>query len=503
MKTVEQLLAERGPMLGSSVSAYYREQGISPSAARQRVNRRSENVRALYGLPFPKNTKFLYLNNDFMSPRFFEVLVSTLITSAPAYACAISGIKARGGICLADDWDVVSGSPVRQSKHLASQEILKRLKSVKILNTKKVSGIGECIQLDLNARSGVNFSNFRAQMTLEKIVRDVVKGWAIRMGYSSTDTISTKEKQKLPQFGTVCFDIVGPSYLHSLTQKSKTEFKNGFFVADVIWNDNLSLDEVSYFIRKISTLNHLKKLGKFQSMLVANSFEPEALYRCRSNGIMAVTPDTLLGRDIAQGLNDLLDTLKRAAAISAENPEKIEQLFDRLSIIEGVSGNIRGALFEMLVGHIVKMLYAGSIDIGVMAVDPETSSMADVDIRLVSKTDVVCIECKGHDSKTLIGLDEVKYWLEKQVPIFVASQRNEQRFNQLEKRFEFWTTGSFDDETKNYLENRKSVIKKYKIAWRDGDTVLALAKKIQEKTIFKTIKKYYFEKSTVAIIDRK
>ncbi len=92
-------------------------------------------------------------------------------------------------------------------------------------------------------------------------------------------------------------------------------------------------------------------------------------------------------------------------------------------------------------------------------------------------------------------LDEVEYWLEKQVPIFCASKKFEKRFSNKDKIYEVWTTGSYDDDALEYLEKRKAEIKKYNINWRDGNYILSLSKKLETKTIYKTLKKYYFDHS--------
>ena len=89
------------------------------------------------------------------------------------------------------------------------------------------------------------------------------------------------------------------------------------------------------------------------------------------------TPGTLFGRDVAAGLAALLHTLTKAAAIAAQRPEAIGELFDKLGAIEGASANLRGALFEMLVGHCVMKIDDGSIDIGKIVIDPDTAKSAE------------------------------------------------------------------------------------------------------------------------------
>lgn len=491
-KSVEDILRTKGPMLSSDIIAFYKEQGASASAARQRVMRRPQSVKTLNGLPFPKNTNFLYIEGEFGSSKFFEALVKALLDSSPSYASALSALDARGGICLKSDWDIISGAPILQKKQLASQEILKRLKAVKLVKELNVAGIGDCILFDERIMSP-NYSAFRSQLALEYILIDMVKNWAIRMCFTSADSIKTRNQSKQPQFSTHNFDLVGPSYLFSLKKMEKTGSKNGFFIADVIWNDELSVLHVSSFLRKITNLTHLKNLGFFQPMLVGNGFTKEALMKCRAMGVITVTPDTLLGKDVSNALIQLLETLNKAAEVAIGNPEKIEALFDRLSAIDGVSGNLQGALFEMLAGHILKDLYAGSIDIGVIAIDHETNSQADIDLRHVAGDSVTCIECKGYPAYKKVTLEEVKYWLEKQVPIFYNSKKFEQRFANKRKNYEFWTTGIFDDDALNYLKARQEKIKKYEICWRDGKYILNQAKKLETKTVYKTLKKYYVD----------
>jgi len=405
IKTVLEILHSKGPLLTSDLAEIYRKRGLSATAARQRVYRRSKEVRTLYGLPFPKNTKFLYLESHFGEPRFFDALVTKLEKTSPSYAAAISGLSARNGICLVDNWDIVSGSPVLQQKHIASQEILKRLKSVKLFSEITVTGIGTAICFN-DRVFAPNVEGFRARITLENILINIVKNWAVRMGYSSTGTISMRSDAKttLPKFSTHCFDIVGPSYLHSVTKRSKGNIKNGYFVADVLWHDELTEKHVSSFLHKIKTLSVLRGLSNFQPMIIANGFTKKSLMKCRGNGVMAVTPDTLLGRDVAQALLELFDVLKRAAEISIGNPDKIEQIFNKLSAIEGLTANLRGAMFEMITGHIVRSLNAGSIDIGEIVTDYATQSKADIDVRLVSENSVTCYECKGYASHVEVSL---------------------------------------------------------------------------------------------------
>lgn len=487
LPTVVDILNEHGAMLSSDISKMYREMGLKEAAARQRVNRRSEEVKTLYGLPFPKGAQFLYVEGDFGDGRFYRALITKLHETKSAYGAAISGMLVREGICLVDHWPIVSGSPDRQKGHISHSTILEGLKKAKLIDEKDIAGIGKC--LILNERFfPASIASFRARLTLELIVRKCVHDWAIRLGWSSNGVLQSVDDHILPKCSTMNFDLVGPCYLQPLVSWQKDKLKNGFFVCDVISADEVQEDEISGFLKKVSTLKALRNVGRFQPMIVAGSYSEEALMVLRSKGIIAATHESLFGNQVAATLVELLRVLKRAAEIAIGNPEKIEELFNQLS---GFEGNLRGSLFELMVGNLVRMANGGSIDIGVLVTDWANKKQADIDVRLVSETQIISYECKGHGPDVEVTLEEIKYWLEKQVPIIRGAHLSEPRFDGLNHIFEFWTTGPISPDALAFLEERKSAIKKYEIRWRGPAEVAAEAAKPKNKTMQKLLKKHY------------
>ncbi len=485
--TIVDLLHENGPMLSGEIAKIYRDMGLSEGAARQRVNRRSEEVKVLFGLPFPRGARFMYLEGEFGDQRFYLSLINKLTVTGSAYGAALSGLFARGGICLTEHWPIVSCAPSKQKGHLPYDRILEGLKQAKLVQEIDIAGIGPCI--GLNDRVGAwDTAYFRAKLTIDHVLRAAVRKWAIRLGWSSKGAIEMNGHGALPRFSTMNFDIVGPCYLNSLTTRSKGQVKPGFFVCDIISSGPLQVDHVSGFLKKVTSLTALRKLGRFQPMLLAEAYSEEALRELRSRGVIVATPDSLFGREVASALEELLRVLQKSAEIAIGNPGKVEELFDKL---EGFEGNLRGALFEMIVGHLVLNLFAGSIDIGVLVTDFETRQKADIDVRRVSGTDIACYECKGHGPDVFVSLEEVKYWLEKQVPIIRGAHKFEGRFHGLAERYEFWTTGKFTEDVVAYLEERKRTIRRYEIDWKDGTDLQALASKLPNKTMQRLLKRFY------------
>ncbi|GGF86638.1 hypothetical protein GCM10011319_52910 [Mameliella alba] len=74
--------------------------GISPVAARKRVSRLAGNVRCLGYITFPRKARYMYLEQQFGSPQYWENLGSGLVLSQSqkitVAASAIAEKKVRG-----------------------------------------------------------------------------------------------------------------------------------------------------------------------------------------------------------------------------------------------------------------------------------------------------------------------------------------------------------------------------------------------------------------------
>src|SRR5438105_145469 len=94
---VETALTFLGPSLSSEVAA---ELGLrakmAPAAARQRLSRAHGNVRKLAGVPFPRNARFMYLEQQYGSPEYWNNLAAALIANNSALGYAIAALRQRG-----------------------------------------------------------------------------------------------------------------------------------------------------------------------------------------------------------------------------------------------------------------------------------------------------------------------------------------------------------------------------------------------------------------------
>ncbi len=215
--SILRLLARLGPSLTSDLALELRKSGISPAAARQRLSRLPEEVKTLFGLPFPKRARFIYLQDQFGTAEYWDALIEAVQSSNPAHAAALAGLQARGGIVPVSQFAIVSGAPLRQKRQLSSKTIMERLVSVSLLSRDQVMSLGECVSLGTSGLLGdVAITSLRARLLTERVLLDGIKGWAGRMNLASPNTTQVRDRDTTPQYATFAFDICGPSYLRPL-----------------------------------------------------------------------------------------------------------------------------------------------------------------------------------------------------------------------------------------------------------------------------------------------
>jgi hypothetical protein len=328
----------------------------------------------------------------------------------------------------------------------------------------------------------------RALLMTEAVLLDAIRTWSGRLNLVSPDTARIRDDQPAPQFATFLFDLTGPSYLLPMVTFTDSKPTPGFFVADVILDVELGASTVAAFLRKITMLSALRKTRPFLPMLIAKSFTLDALKLCRARGIIATRPDTLFGQNVARALEDLLHTLTNTSTASID---RIEKLFNKLSVIEGAAGNLRGALFELIVGHCVHLLEGGDISLGPTLMDLKTGKQAEVDVLWERQRQVGIYECKGYRSP--VRLPEVEKWLTQKVPTIYAALKGQDRYSSADFTFEFWTASNFEPDAEHFLKSARRSIRRYKVSWKDGVEIRKYAAGIKAPGLRRIIDEHYFK----------
>jgi hypothetical protein len=495
--TVEGLLSARGPALSTDLARILvRKLGLTPEAARKRVSRPSPAVKRLAFLTFPRNARFIYLQKDFGSRRYWDNLIKALMESKSSYGLALAALRLRGGIMPAKHFQIACGAPLRQKRHLSPETILERLQKAQLIGPYDVPGIGACIALLEGAdRYDAAKVEIRARLLVEGILLGAASTWLKNLGIVSYGKVAIRDSgAKQPSVGTFAWDLTAPSYLGPILQwTAEGKQKQGFVACDVLLGTQVDEEGLRPFINKCVTLRTLKRVGGCLQMFIADHFAPTAFELAKKNGIIPATPETLFGRDVAEGLVQLFEVL--CYATRSVDPEQLKFVFERLSRIEGAAVNLRGALFEYLVAEIVRRSSGGFVRIG-QTLKLENGEKAEVDVVAEKQNvSVTFIECKGYLPSGTLSDQHIERWLEKSIPRIYEYARRHSQWKNLAVQFELWTTGTISTVARELIAKKASEVRptRYSITVRDADGVRDVAQSVQDRSLLKIFNEHFFE----------
>src|SRR5436190_1393858 len=485
----------RGPALSSDVAAHLsRHAKIAPATARKRLSRACGNVRRLAGVSFPRNARFMYLEEQFGSPAYWKNLADALMKNNSALGYAIAALRQCDGMVPARQFPIVCGAPMRQLKHLSPETILQRLGEAGLVKTIVVPVLGDCVALVQEDEFYATHSvQMRARLITENILLAAVRDWLRKLGIASYNLVATRSDIPLPHVGTHAWDLSAPSYLGPMVRFTREgETKPGFVVCDVNLTARMTLAGVMPFIRKCITLRALRNVGFCLQILVAERFDNDAFAALRKHGIIAATPASLFGTEIADALRELTSVLVNAA-YSLFDAEKLEELFSTLGKIEGAAYQLRGTLFEYMVADAAKRNGLGDIWMNRIFKVPDRGQ-AEVDVLAIrANHSVTAIECKGYSPRATIPDELFQRWLQHNVPIAYKAIREHPDWKHLPITFEFWTTAPISEDALALFEKAKGQLKetRYGIALRGPKEVSQACWETGEHTLITAFEKHF------------
>jgi hypothetical protein len=490
MMDIITFLVRNGPCRSSKIAAELQSLlGISSENARQKIARSGGKIKKFPYPLLPNRESFVYLEEQRTTEDFWIQFLNDLRETNSIYGFTLDSLIAKGGIIKASEFAVISGAPLALKGQVASQRVSQMLIGAGAIRQETIDN-DECFVINRPELCDVDYPGYRPKQMVERIILETLKDWSKKMGLASYNLITIRPGDgKTRTVGAFQWDLSGPSYLLPLR---KEDSKPGFLVADVFTGSTLNEHSINYIIRKSQLLKASIKGIRFLPILLADSFTGPALTKGRKEGIILATPENIFGSSAARGLQNLLDTLKNAAAIASANPDRLLKLIDQLKDIEGAAGNLRGILFELISAYIAKV-QGGSIEFGINAKDPDIGKSADIDVfRIVNKAECVAIECKGKMPGGSVSKEEVEDWL-KRLPIFIAHLRDDKRFAEAKISFELWTSGSFQPNAIELLEKEQIRRKKNPIKWLNGTEVFNISNTAKEKRINDTLKEHFLK----------
>lgn len=505
---VEKLLRKHGPCVSTVLAnLLVGEYGATREAARKRISRQQAPVKRLAYLPFPRNARFMYLEEQYGSPRFWEALVAALLETSPAYGGAIAAVRQRDGLLPKDHFLISCGSPLKQKRHLSPQVVLDRLKKANLLEEIDVPGIGVCVARTQEPGFLEDaIPNMQARLVCEDILLKAVRGWARSLGLVSYEKAKVRsDGAGLPQVGTFVWDLSAPSYLGGLVERTaEGRPKPGFVVCDIVLDHEISAQGLAPFLHKCRTLRSLKRVGRCIQIFVAEKYDEDAFRAAKAEGVVPATAETLFGRDVADALRKLSGVLTQAAAVALD-PQVFDELFNALGRIEGAATNLRGALFEFWAAELLRQTHADAHIWMNRVFSDGSGKKAEVDVQATTAGNrVLFCECKGYQPGGLLPDEEVDRWLDFKIPLIYGQAKANSEWKSRTFHFEFWTTGRLSDVAIRRITTAMNTIRpgRYTLAYCDAEKLTTMAKDTGNKALLGSLRQHFLD-HPMAKIERK
>jgi len=494
------LIREIGPALTTQYIAALKQRGVHDATARKRVQRATEHHTKLAGIRFEKNTRFIYPPEEYGTVKFWQNFEQACYTHGKSYWIAITNLRARGGTCRLDRFEQISGAPIARKGQLPPSLVLERLMAVKILE-EHTDNEQVYVRFQPAYLRSASITTIRANELAEFVALHGIKEWARRLGLGSYNRFNLRDDDESPIVSGIAFDITAPAYFRPLLQVIDGKPKPGFLVCDINLHEVMGEPEVEAFVRKCDNAAFSPKIGRIMPLLVADVFSAKAFDLAKSKGILAITLESLFGSELAKALRDLVRLLTDTGATAAVNPGHLAKVLTSLTKIEGASANLRGALFELVVGSLVKDVEGGSLKTGFKIRDLGTNEKAEIDVQLDKENHAgfLIIECKAKSPGARVSDKEVKRWYDNRAPLIHRILNT--GFKEVERpfHFEIWTNGIFAASALKWLEEQPKTCAGYTVDWKDGKALKTYADRATSVSIRGMLKEHYLKNPMTSI----
>lgn len=495
------LLRELGPGLTTRYIAELVATGVSEAAARKRVQRASADYQRLAGIRFEKNARFIYLPEDYGDIHFWTRLEEAFHTHGKCYWAALVNLRARGGMCRKERFAQISGAPIARKRQLAPAAILERLIAIQLLEEIEIDNHTYIRFRPIHLRS-TPVAVINATALAEFVALHGLKEWARRLGLGSFNKFRMRGDENPPVVSAMTFDLSAPSYFRPLLRLDQGIAKPGFLACDVNLFQIVQADEVEAFVRKCDCASFSQNVGRIMPMLVGDVFSSEGLDLAKSKGILAVTLENLFGLELARALRDLVRILTDAGATASVNPDHLAKVMRVLTQVEGAAANLRGHLFELVVGSLVKDVEGGFLKTGQRLREMETGRKAEVDVQLDKENNAgfLIIECKAKAPGARVSESDVRKWYTDRVPLIYRILDTSCKNLQTPFHFEIWTNGIFAESALDWLRAQRRSCDGYTVGWKDGSDLKRYADKANNSSLRSMLNEHYFRNPLTTVV---
>lgn len=478
MTTLEEILKKDGPLLSSELA---RKISIANrmefNTASQTVTR-NKSIKKIKGF-YVSNQSLCYLDIHVENNLLFDCLIQSLFENGKKYWYCLNAIRLHGGIISQKYLQCYTNYPILPLKtHLPFEKIMQNFISQNILifNDEYYMFSPKLLQ-----GKTISFSYKAIEMIKDNILEHF-DSLAKNIGLVSYNT-----GEFFAEHGKFLWAYKGVSAITGLKQNND----NGFLLADIIIGKRIAEKDIDFFVKKIKHIQSFKNSSRLIPFLLVDNLSKNALQMLKENGIVVGFIGELFGQKYAETLKELISILNNAGASLKKSPEKYLELIKQLKKYnEGLANNIKGTLFEFLIGHI-HSLNSNSIDIGWEIY--ENHARHEIDVLAIYSNKIVFVECKA--TKSEIDIEAIEKWIEKKIPAFKKWFDKQETWNKKSLEFEFWSISGFTKEALEKLNYLSSTSTRYKITHFQAEDIRNKAKEIKNKKMKEAIDNFFLKNS--------
>lgn len=413
---VGSVLRSAGPLLAGELAERLVEKGHASSEpnARKLIQRSRERGEICSTSPVTFNRSFMCYLDEHRGTRYVGAILSVLKHRPPLerlfkVTLANNGFITAGQIaksaCCSD------GGDMTRSRRLSLTSVTDQAMTIELLE--EVHGRSDLFQI--NPRFGVpaiSRNSFLKRLELEDVLLEPLCTWLQHCYLLPPEARNVRSSfSSATAFNQNWWDINGPIYVgHESIATSTSSKNNNFLVADFVSYRQATIADAEAFIARVSDVRRRWKSLKLHPLFIASRFSEKAWRVLRKNGTAAIPASDVFGKHLSELLRLFEEALesKNAEDLSVAKISDLLELSKEAPLEDGLIGNLRGAIFELIVAMYYRNLgYDITLQKFVRKPDEQLEFEIDV-VAVKADKQAILAECKGRSSGTVEDSDEIK-----------------------------------------------------------------------------------------------
>jgi hypothetical protein len=477
MTFAEKILDSTGPLMSSDLSyQIHKDYGIKINTASQQLSR-DKSILKIKGF-YSSQQSFCYLDKHLKENHFFDVLLNSMFKHGRKYWYCLNAIKINGGILNKKYLECLTNYPIQPlSSHIPFDKVMQNF----IKNGILIFDANYYMVAPRLNQKHIGLSHYK---TIELIKEDILKNFHTLT--KNIGLISFKTGEVFSEFGKFKWSFKGLCTLNGL----KVNETFGYLLADILFGHSIRKDDIKFFLEKIKTIQSFKNASKIFPILIVDDLNPQALNLLKKNGIIIGFVKELFGQKYADTLKELVNVLNNAGASLKKDPNKYLNLIAELKKYnEGLANNIKGALFEFVIGHIHSLDSNSSIDIG-REIFSENGKH-EIDVLAIYNDKIVFAECKA--TKSQIDEQTIDKWKGRKIPAFREWAKKQDIWKDKKLEFEYWSISGFDQNAQIILNNLIKTSSQIKVSYYSGNDLRLKTLKMKNRKLKEAVDNYFLK----------